>query len=384
MKKTYLIFSLLTVFLFSANYTLAETLSERVKGSILLQVESKGEAWYVNPTDNKRYSLGRPADAYEVMRQKGIGITNNDLKKIPVAVLSLTGTDQDGDQLSDMLETAVGTNPMMADSDNDTFSDHAELSGGYNPIGAGKTMTDATFSSKQKGKIFLQVESKGEAWYVNPKNSKRYFLGRAEDAFNVMRQLGVGITTANLNTIPTGSVPTPAPTPTPTSNVVLTEVCSAVATFFTELVVNLNAASDNELQGICVGQYGNLSEPLRTLKVSVLCPYTLVKAENQEEKQQMYNETYTECLADDEIGISESELAVCKTHATVKKDELKNTPCDDSNLESYEACFNEVKGQQLGLTAADLSLWQEFQNYNANLVYAYELVNCLMPEEVDE
>ena len=51
------------------------------------------------------------------------------------------------------------------------------------------------------GRILLQVESHGEAWYVNPVNLKRYYLGRAQDAFTIMRSLGVGVTNANLNRI---------------------------------------------------------------------------------------------------------------------------------------------------------------------------------------
>ena len=46
----------------------AESLATKMKGKILLQVESHGEAWYVNTGDGKRYFLGRPADAFRVMR----------------------------------------------------------------------------------------------------------------------------------------------------------------------------------------------------------------------------------------------------------------------------------------------------------------------------
>jgi len=52
---------------------------------------------------------------------------------------------------------------------------------------------DNNFSVAQKGKIFLQVESRGQAWYVNPSDGKRYFLARPADAFAIMRLLGIGI-----------------------------------------------------------------------------------------------------------------------------------------------------------------------------------------------
>lgn len=61
----------------------ASSIAEKLKGRILLQVEQNGEAWYVNPVDNKRYFLGRPADAFEIMRNLGLGITDQDLNQIP-------------------------------------------------------------------------------------------------------------------------------------------------------------------------------------------------------------------------------------------------------------------------------------------------------------
>ena len=61
-----------------------DDLVERVKGKILLRVESKGEAWYVNPDDGKRYYMGRPQDAFELMRTLGLGITDEDLFAVPI------------------------------------------------------------------------------------------------------------------------------------------------------------------------------------------------------------------------------------------------------------------------------------------------------------
>ncbi len=46
-------------------------LINRLSGGILLQVESVGEAWYVYPNDKKKYYLGRPADAFDIMRKLG-------------------------------------------------------------------------------------------------------------------------------------------------------------------------------------------------------------------------------------------------------------------------------------------------------------------------
>ncbi len=126
----------------------AATIADQVKGKILLQVQQHGEAWYVNPLNLKRYYLGRPTDAFNLMRSLGLGITDADLAKIPTDTSKETG--------------------------------------------------DLALRNRLSGRILLQVQQHGEAWYVNPANKKRYFLGRPADAFNVMRNLGLGITDSNL------------------------------------------------------------------------------------------------------------------------------------------------------------------------------------------
>ncbi len=120
------------------------------KSAIIILPEDRGKAWYVNPKTQERAYLGRPADAFKVMRSAGIGITNKDLLRIPES-------------------TEEG---------------------------------DVTYGCKHIGKIFLQVESKGEAWYVHPMNCKRYFLNRPSDAFELMRKLGLGVSNADAGKIP--------------------------------------------------------------------------------------------------------------------------------------------------------------------------------------
>lgn len=205
----------------------AETVSSRLKGRILLQVESKGEAWYVSPADGKRYGMGRPNDAFALMRQLGIGISNDNLKKIPVGDENLSGQDSDTDGLSDMVEDSLGTDKNSKDSDGDSFKDKSELLNGYNPKGAGKILTDGVFAKKQGGKILLQVEGKGEAWYVNPADNKRYFLGRPSDAFNLMRKLGLGVSNGDLNKIAEQKGSEPAKSATSDKVIALADNCNA-------------------------------------------------------------------------------------------------------------------------------------------------------------
>ena len=175
------------------NQVHGSAMADRLKGKIVLKVEDDGKAYYINPTTQYSHYLGRPDDAFSVMREQGVGITNANLENIPIALGNLTGIDSDGDGLSDLFEDAIGSYKNKSDTDGDGYNDKAELAGDYNPNGSGKLNFNNSFSSNQKGKIFLQVENNGEAWYVNPEDGKRYFLGRPADAFQVMRNLGLGI-----------------------------------------------------------------------------------------------------------------------------------------------------------------------------------------------
>lgn len=198
-----LIIIVISIFFLSPNSPLnAESLSKKLSGKILLQVEENGEAWYINPTNEKRYYMGRPTDAFNLMRSLGVGITNKDLEKI-----------------------SVGSGPTMSGA-----------------------KTDSSFASKQKGKIFLQVEEKGEAWYVYPNDTKRYYLGRPTDAFNLMRSLGLGISNKDLATI---SQSTSSTTPS-SSDVNLDEVDSLVDDL-DELLKDQKSSSSSDLDDSNVG-----------------------------------------------------------------------------------------------------------------------------------
>jgi exopolysaccharide biosynthesis protein len=126
----------------------AASLGQSLAGRILLNTEKNGEAWYVHPTTYKRYFLGRPVDAFRVMRELGVGIKEIDFQKLASAGMPIAG--------------------------------------------------DTALAKRLSGKIILEVEKNGEAWYINPIDLKKYYLGRPEDAFNLMRQLALGISRENL------------------------------------------------------------------------------------------------------------------------------------------------------------------------------------------
>jgi len=119
-------------------------LRQSLSGRILLEVQKKGEAWYIYPNDLKRYYLGRPTDAFAIMRKLGLGVKNSYVK----------------------------------------------------------TYISKTFPKAVWGKILINVEDLGKAYYINPVDRKGYYLGRPADAFRIMRELGLGITTNDIDKIP--------------------------------------------------------------------------------------------------------------------------------------------------------------------------------------
>lgn len=55
-------------------------LAERLSGRILLQVENHGEAWYIDPISKQRFYLGTANDAFQLLRSKGLGIRHSDVE----------------------------------------------------------------------------------------------------------------------------------------------------------------------------------------------------------------------------------------------------------------------------------------------------------------
>ena len=175
-------------------------IGKKLMGRIVLQVENRGQAWYLSPKTNQAHYLENGAAAYQLMREQGLGIADADLSKISVGLNSgFEDTDTDQDGLSDDLEKSLKTDPEKADSDNDGYPDGTEVANDYSPLGVGRLAYDNSLVNKLKGRILLQVESRGQAWYVNPDDGKRYFLGQANDAYQIMNYLGLGISDEDFN-----------------------------------------------------------------------------------------------------------------------------------------------------------------------------------------
>lgn len=204
MKKHVLYLSIFVCLVFSfLSFTKvkASSLPYNLRGSFLIQVDSGGRAWYVDTDNTLRHSIERNSFSSFVSKQ-GLGITNKDLEKIPVAVnKKLVRIDSDGDGLDDRLELAIGTNPYSTDTDNDSHSDYLEIINHFNPRGAGRLNIDLDFTRKLAGRILLQVEGSGEAWYVNAGDNLRYYIADFPDLLKIIALTGKGINTENLNLI---------------------------------------------------------------------------------------------------------------------------------------------------------------------------------------
>src|SRR5680860_458334 len=149
-KKRILLYALITIILlypfFVKQIAKAADFVESIKGYILLQVERNGEAWYVYPKTGEKYYLGRPAQAFEIMQKLSLGAKHD-------------------------------------------FIANTEI-----------------FPENLAGMILLDVELNGEAYYIYPKDFKKYYLGRPRDAFRIMQNLGLGITNKDLAYIPIGNL----------------------------------------------------------------------------------------------------------------------------------------------------------------------------------
>lgn len=147
MLKSKKILIILLIFSFSfSNQAQALSLAQRLSGRILLQVESRGEAWYLSPKNNKKYYLGRPEDAFTLMKKLSLGISEKEFA---------------------------------------TWKKGAP--------------------SWAKGGLFIRPQSHGEAYYVDVNNRWNY-LGRPLDAWLLFRNKGLGISNSDLATIETASL----------------------------------------------------------------------------------------------------------------------------------------------------------------------------------
>ncbi|MFP4514788.1 MAG: C39 family peptidase [Parcubacteria group bacterium] len=134
-------------FYFMFNSTTVKAIDiESLSGKILIQAQQEGQAWYVYPDNNRRYFLGRPQEAFDIMRKLSLGVKHNFI------------------------------------------------------------VENNYYSSRYKGKILLDVEDSGKAYYIDTNLGEKHYLGRPQEAFDIMRDQGLGITKADLEEIAVGNL----------------------------------------------------------------------------------------------------------------------------------------------------------------------------------
>lgn len=143
-----ILWSVFAVSLCFAHPVDALTLSERLSGRILLQVQSHGEAWYIDPLTKTRFYLGTPTDAFQLLCLKGLGIRHAEFVRYQVS----------------------------------------------------------RFPSRLSGRILLDVDDYGKAYYILPTILRSVRLGNAQETYQVLRQQGLGITDSDLNHIAAATI----------------------------------------------------------------------------------------------------------------------------------------------------------------------------------
>lgn len=128
-------------------------LAKRLTGRLLLRVEKGGEIWYVDTKEYKRYQVTF-ANALFVFQKLSLGITDANLAKIPISGENKTG--------------------------------------------------NVALRNRLKGKLLLQVQKGGAIWYVDTKGYRHSVTWA--NLMDLFRKLALGITNANLDKIPVGSL----------------------------------------------------------------------------------------------------------------------------------------------------------------------------------
>ena len=172
-----------------------------LRGEILLAAEARGELWYVKPDTLRRDYFATPYHVFLMMKD-GVGMRSADLQKIPVGILVEQSMDTDQDGLSNSLEYGMNLSESSEDTDKDGVTDGVEVVNHTNPKGAGSLPLDKKLATRFAGYIVLDVQNRGQAWYIHPDTQQRFYLGKPSEAYLVFVKLAKGISNQHLAQIP--------------------------------------------------------------------------------------------------------------------------------------------------------------------------------------
>ena len=182
MKKIIIPFLIFfSLFVVGSSVLAANSITSRLKGKLLLQVQDKGRIWYVDPVGLQKHEVTF-ANALSLFQKLALGITNADLIKIPADLDSISSSQ---------------------DSDGDGYTDRQELQSGFSPYipgsNQGRFKIDNNLATKLKGRLLLQVQDKGRIWYID-QNGKRWEVTWG-NLMSLFRKLALGITNSDLNQV---------------------------------------------------------------------------------------------------------------------------------------------------------------------------------------
>lgn len=147
----------------------------------IISIDNSDDLWYADPTNGQTVDLGSSTTVLANAKKLAVGISNADLAKIPLSALQFSTTDTDKDGLSDALEDSIGTDKTKEDSDSDGYNDMTEVINRYNPLGAGRLALNNNFASRLSGRFFLQVQRRGELWFIA--DGKRVLITNDADPY---------------------------------------------------------------------------------------------------------------------------------------------------------------------------------------------------------
>ncbi len=134
----------------------SEKLTNRLEGRMLLDVQGKGEVYYIDPVTKGKEYLADGEAAQSLLRRRALGINENNFAKLTLG--------KDKTDSSVCKESALGR--------------------------------------RLKGRIVLRVKEHGEAYWILPTNCRAYYAGTFEASYQLMKRFSLGITKKDLAKIP--------------------------------------------------------------------------------------------------------------------------------------------------------------------------------------
>jgi len=179
-----------------------DTMVDKLRGRFLIRPYSKGEIYYIHPNLDIAYYLVDENDFRPLLDEVARGIDDNLLMKIPLDETHFFGIDTDEDGLPDDIEMSIGTEIENPDTDGDGFGDYEEIMSEFSPFQVDEVFeTDKILAENLAGELLLQVENKGQLWYIDPSSAKRIMISDVSNFIDIVKTFALGISEDNFGKI---------------------------------------------------------------------------------------------------------------------------------------------------------------------------------------